>query len=255
MFSRVLVFILVASAFSLGTVASEEAWRAIPGMEPIDDIGAFLASCPSDEELAVIEADFPILFEPAMRFRDPVYACHEPTATMRDPSDQLAITQVLRVVRHMRLDRPLPWTDVHPYDWLKDKIGAIVVSYTAPYNCCCKTVYPLSKPEGARSITLQKASDDLLNWRMVWRDPQAGTGLGNLLLLIFHEARHVDLPHDCDGIYDSSMEYMGAWGVQITMARYLADGWIRIGLPECATSDLRWLADDLESTRICDNEE
>ena len=230
---------------------AQEPWESIPDVAEIGEIGAFLLSCPPEEELAIIQADFPILFEPAMRFRDPLYSCLEPTSIMRSISDQYVIIQALRVIRHMRLNQPLPWTDLHPYEWLKSKIGAIVVSYTAPYNYCCHTVFPPGQPEGVQAITLQKASDDLLDYRMSWRDLSAGTGLGNLILLIFHEARHIDLPHDCEGIYDSTMEYMGAWYVQISMARYLVEGWIDIGLSDNELPALDWLADSLESSRIC----
>jgi len=91
---RVPVFIPGVGAFTLGiavsTMSSGEARCSILGTEPIEDIDAFLASCPSDEELTLIETDFPILFEPTMRFRDPVYACREPTAAMHDPPDRLA---------------------------------------------------------------------------------------------------------------------------------------------------------------------
>ena len=229
------------------------------GYADIDDcaeivsIAAFLETCPPQDELAIIQADFPILFEPARRFGDPAYLCVEPTSTMRVLSDQHIIMQALRVIRCMKLSRPLPWTDLHPYEWLKSKIGAIAVSYTASFNSCCHTVFPVSKPDGVQAITLQKASDALLRYRSQWRDASAGTGLGNLILLIFHEARHIDLPHNCGGIYDSSLEYMGAWGVQITMARYLAEGWIRVGLPEEERPYLDWLADNLEATRLCEN--
>jgi hypothetical protein len=234
-------------------VLAQESWSAVPDASGIDDIGAFLDTCPSEEELSVLQVDFPILFEPAMRFWDPIFACTEPMSGMRVLSDQLAIYQALRVIRHMRLERPLPWTNLHPYEWLKSKIGAITVSYTAQFNHCCHTVFPLEKPDGARAITLQKASDDLLRYRTVWRDPSSGVGLGNLILLIFHEARHVDLPHDCDGIYDSTLANMGAWGVQITLARYLAEGWIDIGLSRSELPYLAWLADDLEASRICES--
>lgn len=69
--------------------------------------------------------DFPVLFEPAMRLRDPSYGCSEPAYNVREPSDQLVIYQALRVIRRMTLIEPLPRTDSHPYDWSRSKIGAI----------------------------------------------------------------------------------------------------------------------------------
>lgn len=249
---RRLVATAVALGLCVGVAYSQEATIALPGMPQIADVVSFLTTCPSEDELATLRGDFPILFEPAMRFRDPVYTCSEPTSSMRDVSDQYVIIQALRVIRHMRLSKPLPWTDLHPYEWLKSKIGAIAVSYTAQFNSCCHTVFPVGKLDGVQAITLQKASDDLLQYRTIWRDPSSGTGLGNLILLIFHEARHIDLPHNC-GSNDSTLDYMGAWGVQITMARYLVEGWIDIGLPAEELPYLEWLADNLESTRLCEN--
>jgi len=252
MLHKLIVAVIVLCLLSSSIVFAQEEWSWIPSTSEIADIAAFLATCPSEEELAILHADFPIVFEPAMPFHDPVYSCLEPTSSMRVVSDQYVITQALRVIRHMKLTKLLPWTDLHPYEWLKSKISAIVVSYTAQFNYCCHTVFPIDKQEGVQAITLQKASDDLLRYRRGWRDPSSGTGLGNLILLIFHEARHIDLPHNC-GTNDSTLEYMGAWGDQITLARYLVAGWIDIGLPEEELPHLEWLADSLESSRICSN--
>ncbi|MFC2095907.1 hypothetical protein ACFLSW_05680 [Candidatus Bipolaricaulota bacterium] len=247
-----LVVVIATCCLISSAATAQELWSSIPDTSGIASVETFLATCPSEEELAILQANFPILFEPAMRFRDPLYECFEPMNDMRVLSDQLVITQALRVIRHMKLEKPLPWTDLHPYEWLKSRIGAIAVSYTAQFNYCCHTVYPPDQPDGVQAISLQKASDDLLRYRRQWRHPSAGTGLGNLILLIFHEARHIDLPHNC-GTNDTTMEYMGAWAVQITMARYLVEGWIDIGLPEGELPYLEWLADDLEFSRICEN--
>ncbi len=240
-----------------GAVAggAQPSWEAVVGVTEIEDIHSFLETCPSPRELAILQSDFPIVLELSVRVHEPVYTCREPSSAIRTASDQLTIIQALRVIRHMRLSRPLPWTDLHPYEWLKSKIGAIAVSDTASFNYCCHTVFPIGKPQGVSAMTLQKADDKLLAYRMVWRDPSAGTGLGNLLLLILHEARHIDLPHDCEGIYDSSLNYMGAWGVQITVAQYLAAGWIHIGLSQQDRQHLAFLAEDLQSSRLCDRED
>lgn len=186
-----------------------------------------------------------------MRTKDPEYACHVTVHHTRTISDQLVIYQALRVIRHMKLSAPLPWTPLHHYEWLKSKIGAIVVSYTAEKNSCCHTVYPLGKPEGTLAITLKKADDDLLQWRTVWRDPQSGVGLAGLILLIFHEARHVDLPHNC-GYKDTTLDYMGAWGVQYTIAKMMAEGTIDVGLAGTDyTQHLQYSAEELLNTRFC----
>lgn len=228
----------------------EETWDTIPGGSPIEDIDEFLATCPTSEELAILERDFPVMFQPPRRTRDPVYACSAPPAAMRELSDQLAIYQALRVIRHMRLSRPLPWTHLHPYDWLKSKIGAIVVSYTATYSHCCIRVTPPGSTEPRVAIVIPKADQELLRWRTVWRDPRSGVGLAHLVLLLFHEARHVDLPHDC-GEKDSTLAYMGAWGVQYTLAKMLADGEIDVGLAPGYREDMAAHAREILATRFC----
>lgn len=228
------------------------AYAEIPGTAPIGNIDVFLATCPSEDELAILERDFPVLFEPPMRTKEPKYACHEPISHMRILSDQLAIYQALRVIRHMKLSDPLPWTSLHPYEWLKTKIGAIVVSYTAKTASCCHVVYPPGKSEGVLAITIPKADQQLLRWRTVWRDPQSGVGLVGLILLIFHEARHVDLPHDC-GSKDSSLDYMGAWAVQYYMAKWMAEGKIEVGLGWTDyPQHLAYLANEILATRFCE---
>jgi len=232
------------------SVCGAETWSTIPGGTPITDIDAFLATCPPPEELATLKRDFPILFEPFKRTRDPVYSCSEPPASMRELSDQLAIYQALRVIRHLKLSEPLPWTRLHPYDWLKSKIGAIVVSYTSPYSHCCTRVTPPGRTEPVTAIVIRKADQELLRYRTVWRDPRSGVGLAHLILLIFHEARHVDLPHDC-GEKDSTVSYMGAWGVQYTFAEWLAEGKIEAGLSEVYREDLAFHAQEILTTRFC----
>lgn len=232
-------------------ICGESTWDTIPGGTPIQDIDSFLATCPPAGELAILERDFPILFQPPRRTRDPVYSCSEPPASMRELNDQLAIYQALRVIRHMRLSAPLPWTSLHPYDWLKSKIEAIVVSYTASYSHCCIRVLPPGRTAPAIAIVLQKADQELLRYRTVWRDPRSGVGLAHLILLIFHEARHVDLPHDC-GDKDSTLSYMGAWGVQYTLAKMLSEGTIDVGLSPAYRENMAACAQELLATRFCE---
>ena len=232
--------------------AARGTYARVPGASPIADIDAFLVSCPARDELKILMEDFPVLFEPPMRPKPPQYECTVPPTALEEIPDQLPIYQALRVIRHMVLSQPLPWTSLHPYAWFKSKIGAIVVSYTADKASCCHTVYPPGKPGGVLAITIPKADQDLLRSRLVWRDPQSGTGLFGLMLLLFHEARHVDLPHDC-GYKDSSLSYMGAWAVQYYMALWMAEGKIDVGLAGTPYPPyLKQYAEDLLKTRFCD---
>ena len=224
----------------------------IPGTETIAEIDAFLAICPPDDELAILQSDFPILYWPPTRTQDPEYTCWGSVAHTRTITDALTIYQALRVIRYMKLSEPLPWTFLHPYDWLKTRIGAIIVSQEAELNSCCSYVTVAGSTVPVAAMTLQKADDALLDARTAWRDPQEGVGLGNLILLIFHEARHADLPHDC-GTNDSSPSYMGAWGVQVEIAQRLADGRIDVGLDgDVDAAFMAAAAQQILQTRFCE---
>ena len=210
------------------TAETSADYAEIPGTTRITNIDSFLKQCPPQDELEILERDFPVLYEPARGGPFVPYSCSGTISRGTALSDALTVYQALRVIRHMKLSEPLPWTDLHPYEWLKSKIGAIIVSSTATYDHCCHAVDVSGKPEGTLAITIQKASDSLLEWRTSWVSPQAGVGLDGLVLLIFHEARHVDVPHTC-GSGDATLDEMGAWGVQYTVAKWIADRRIEIG--------------------------
>jgi len=211
-----------------GPAATSAAYAEIPETPRITSIDAFLKQCPPQDELEILERDFPVLYEPAHGGPFVPYSCSGTISQRTVLSDALAVYQALRVIRHMKLSEPLPWTDLHPYEWLKSKVGAIIVSSTATYDHCCHAVDVSGKPEGTLAITIRKASDSLLQYRTWWVNPQAGVGHDGLVLLIFHEARHVDVPHTC-GSGDAMLEEMGAWGVQYTVAQWIADRRIEIG--------------------------
>ena len=226
----VLCILILTAVSAITTAAPTSAYAEIPGTEQIADIDAFLEQCPPQDELEILQRDFVVLVEPASERGDPYapYSCNStvtPTTTLSDAS---AIYQALRVIRHMKLSEPLPWTDLHPYEWLKSKIGAIVVSSTTEYDHCCRSVSVAGRSGRTQAMTIRRASADLLEWRRVWVNRQSGVGLAGLVLLIFHEARHVDVPHTW-GSGDATLSEMGAWGVQYTIAQWIADGRVAIG--------------------------
>ncbi|MBN1859265.1 hypothetical protein JW848_08685 [Candidatus Bipolaricaulota bacterium] len=210
------------------------AYAEIPGAEPITDIDAFLAQCPPQDELEILQRDFAVLYEPGPQPEpgrggsSAAYRCGGSITTATPLSDASAIYQALHVIRHMKLSEPLPWTDLHPYEWLKSKIGAIVVSSTMESDHCCKSVDVSWKSGRTLAVTIRSASGDPLDWRRSWINRQSGVGLEGLVLLMFHEARHVDVPHTW-GSGDATLSETGAWGVQFTIAQWIADGRIAIG--------------------------
>ncbi len=226
-------------------ICGPESWRTVPGGEPIADIDAFLVTCPPPDELALLQRDFAILFRPA-RSSAPVYACTEPAGAIESPSDQLVLYQALRVIRHLRLSTPLPWTYLHPYDWLKSKFGAVVVNSGAGFADCH---IPVTPPGATAQVTAIVVQEGELPDRIGWGDPRTG-GLARLILRIFHLARHVDRAHDC-GERDSSVDYLGAWGVEYTLATMLSQGAIEAGLSPEERGALAAYAQQLLATRFC----
>ena len=210
------------------TAETSTGYAEIPETARITNIDSFLKQCPPQDELEILERDFPVLYEPEHGGPFVPYSCSGTISSRTVLSDALGVYQALRVIRHMKLSEPLPWTDLHPYEWLKSKIGAIIISSTTAYDYCCTTVDVPGKPDGTLAITIRKASDSLLERRTSWINRQSGVGLDGLVLLIFHEARHVDVPHTW-GSGDATLTEMGAWGVQYTIAKWIGDGRIRIG--------------------------
>jgi len=225
---RWLMLALVGAVCASCAACASEAYAQIPGVSRIVDIDIFLRQCPAEEELAILRQDFPVFIEPADGAGFSPYVCVGRISGSTVPSDELLVYQALRVIRHMRLGESLPWTDLHPYAWLKSRINGIVISADATYSHCCQRFPAVDHPGDITAIVLKKADPFLLQCRKGWVDPQAGVGLDGLVYLIFHEARHVDVPHTC-GADDATLSEMGAWGVQYTVAQWIADGRIDIG--------------------------
>ena len=245
--------VVLTTVGAVASAAEASATHAeILGTSRITNIDAFLKQCPPQDELEILKRDFPVLYEPERGGSFVPYSCSGTVSQRTVLSDALAVYQALRVIRHMKLSEPLPWTDLHPYEWLKSKIGAIIVSSTATYDHCCHAVDVSGKPEGTLAITIRKASGSLLERRTSWVNPQSGVGLDGLVLLIFHEARHVDVPHTC-GSGDATLSEMGAWGVQYTIAQWIADRRIEIGtsISSYYRDAARWSA-QLALERICE---
>jgi len=211
----------------LGASILAFAYSSIPGVSAILSLREFLSSCPSDEELSILEGDFPLFYLSADgQLNDAPHECLESQTEVTLPT---AIYQALRIVRRMRLTQPLPWTGLHPYEWLKEKIGAVVIDPGAQNSYCCGQVWSDGEETPRTAIVLRDLESTMSSHWSSWINPQAGVGLAGLLGLIFHEARHVDVPHTC-GNDDATLEEMGAWGVQYTIFARMGDGRIDVGM-------------------------
>ena len=112
-------------------------------------------------------------------------------------------------------DAALPWTPYTLEDWFAQRVDTIrfrsdiTYSYFGPAGVVnILTLAPL--PAG-------QATDRFIASGSV-------VGLGDLMVLLVHEARHADLPHNCgDGTSDTTLAYGGAWAVQYHLHLWLAD--------------------------------
>jgi|GEM_PF-2427033 len=264
--SGCLIGIVLAAGSSTGsgpdTVAAQATSPRLAIASPIGDVDAFLDTCPSAGELAILERDFPIFTQGQSPISDErPYKCQEPVSGMakQDLSDRLIVYQALRLIRHMQLEVPLRWTSLHPYNWLKSKIDGISLrdGITTPF--CC--YHPVEDPSRL-TVVLPTRSRDVLRSLTEFIDPQSGIGAADTAILLFHETRHVDKPHNCttcqagDGC-DTNLKYLGAWAVQYFMARRMGLGSIDVGLDGSTRkaydrSQLLDRADTVLARRFCD---
>jgi hypothetical protein len=226
-------------------VCGLETWATIPAGEPITDLAAFLAGCPAPDDLALLQQDFPLLFQPPQLPPPATTTCQ---GAALSPAG-LLLYQALDVIRHMELTHPLPWTSLHPYHWFEEKVGGIVISFSAEESYCCAGVL---LPQGApgRALVLSRKDPRLWPSRPGWYDPESGAGLLPLILELVRLARGVERPSDC-GHRDSGPDYLGPWGVAWALARKLAEGDIRIGLTPEQREETALYASQLLSSRFC----
>jgi hypothetical protein len=187
-----------------------------PTEEALAPVDRFLLTCPTREQLAVIDHDLRLSFE-----TDPT--AHEPLACTkaggsRDLSPlQRRVYNTLLFARQLQFDQPLPWTKEPLYRWLTGTIKGIRFRVVEHSSCCGP----------ARVISI--SSDSGIRYDDRWVEPgtqgSGANGLAGFLLVVVHEARHADgASHTCaQATKDRSVDQMGSWGVQYYLARWLAE--------------------------------
>lgn len=170
-----------------------------------------VASCPTQDELDLINSHFDILFAPEANLAP--YACQDGLNPDGSVNPRLAVYQALRAMGAMTFDAPLPWTEFSLYDWLRQAITGIVLKPVQNSYCC----------DGQGRIVLKSSLMGQPS-HAAWHNPQTGIGLESLVGLIVHEARHAEIGgHTCDGTDDATLEELGAWGTQYWLYIWLAD--------------------------------
>jgi len=181
-----------------------------PALPLVDQM---LAECPTAEQIAAIDADLSISFE-----SDPTASQGLACTAAEDSKDvthfQRRIYNILRVMQELKFDQPLPWTDKQLFDWFTGAIDGIRFRNDIDYSACC---------DPAGIINIQ--TNNLVATSMDrWIEPAADNGLVHIMILFVHEARHNEgYGHTCADGNDSTLDEMGAWGVEYYTEIWLAD--------------------------------
>lgn len=160
----------------------------------LDEIAA---GCPSAAEVAALQADFSVSVEPDT---SPAAACAVPiTETQR------RVFQTLQAIKSLNFARPLPWTNLSPYEWLRNAIDGIRVRADLPQNFCCD-------PPEVINLDASNFGDQ---WTAEW-----------LLLVplrtIVHEARHAEIGgHTCPGGNDLTFDEQGATAAGLWIGQWI----------------------------------
>jgi Bacterial Ig-like domain (group 2) len=206
----------------------------VPATTILSDIrepDAFMNLCPtSDSMYDSIRQDFQLLSDGVPS--SVAVTCTDPYTSTPTLTDELALTQTLRMVYYMSRGSAgrLPWTSSSLYDWLKSQIAGVNLHAADGNSYCCDYI------NGRPYVGISRGKLAIL----VWRD--WATMLGAVALLA-HEARHVQgpghttgcpefpLPTDplgCDATYDPPN--LGSYGIQYWLYAGWATGTIDIGI-------------------------
>lgn len=185
----------------------------------LPSVDQILAECPTKREIARIDAEFDLVFD-ANPTAGQIACTSAQGSAYLSPLQKRAYNAV-RIMGRISFDAALPWDSGHTLqDWFALRVTTIRFRDDIAYSSYgpagvinIQTGWPL--PAG-------QATDRFI-------DPDGVVGLGDLMVLMVHEARHADLPHNCewlDGIgfvSDTTIAYSGAWGVQYYLHLWLAD--------------------------------
>jgi hypothetical protein len=179
-----------------------------PAFSTVDE---FFERCPTSGEVAMLLADISIAFE-----ADPTagtLACKESEGSLDLTPLQKRAYQSILVMKVIRFDVPLPWTNKDLYQWFIDAVEGVRFRPGLANSFCCE-------PANVINIQVEEKSFIFLTDR--WIDPSMGGGLMDTMVLYVHEARHNEgNVHSC-GCDDNTLAEMGSWGVQYYLFQWLA---------------------------------
>ena len=190
-----------------GVTTSANACGTSTGPQPIPDFPEL--PCPTPAETEELRREIPVVVLGDVSAG--VLACRASEGSVDLTVVQNNVYQSLLFLKRLRLDRPLPWTDLSVYDWLRSVIpdGIVVDSFGFSHSCLnclgpIHVVYPVY--------------EDLR--------PTVGHLIVNLLV---HEARHAQgFPHTCNFSQtartftrDRSVAELGGYGVHYSLSYWI----------------------------------
>jgi len=186
----------------------------------IDD---FLAACPTEREIASVNAKITFNFE-----SDPsegMLKCKAADGSADLTRLQLRAIQAVMVMKYLKFKQPLPWTDQTLYDWFTSTVRGIRFRNDIPYSFCCE-------PDRVINIITKLTALDT----DFWVGPNREGNMG-LMVLYVHEARHIETGgHPC-GDKDNTINELGSFGVQYYLYRWLAYDLVNAGFLEPSSGD------------------
>ena len=153
----------------------------------LPSVDEILAECPTKREIARIDAEFDLSFEGDLPAgRSPALRAG---LGLPDPPGEAGLQRLADHGPHPLRRRP-PLDAVTLEDWFAQRVDTIRFRDDIAYSSYgpagvinIQTGWPLPASQ---------ATD-------LWIDPEEIVGLAHLMILMVHEARHADLPHNCDG--------------------------------------------------------
>jgi hypothetical protein len=166
-------------------------------------VDELLAECPTAEEIAEVGSKITMSFE-----ADPtagVFVCSAAADSADLTREQKNAYNAILIMKDLKFDVPLPWTDKTLYDWFTGTISAIRFRSDIASHSCCGT---------PPTINIRAELHALYSDR--W------TAVGALMRLYVHEARHTFMAHRCETGTDRTIAELGAYGVEARLYEWLA---------------------------------
>ncbi len=203
-----------------GSPSSSTDVTPTPTPTPRPNIDTLIARCPTAEEVHAIDARLRLIFDADPTRGEPL-ACTASAGSVDLTAYQRRVYSSLLAMQQIPFDAPLPWTPLPLWDWFVSKVRGVHFSSNTAYSWCCEP--------GNRIVIATAASRATDHSCLMVRDTtrwiaaNAGCGMDAFVVLLAHEARHLDdKPHTC-GSSDNTIAEMGAWAVQYYLYRWFAE--------------------------------